>query len=178
MYRGSLPPMWQVSGSIVLPSRARAKSALAEAEARLAASRARLEDLRVQLRSVVEQRLALLAGIEQIEATYRDGLLPQGQLAVESAVARYAAGQGLQVGVLDAVVTQLDDQTDYLRLLATHAADRARLEEVSLEPPMGLESLLMHGRSGMSGGSSPPPASGAPSPMETATTSRSRTEMR
>lgn len=177
MYRGSLPPMWQVSGSIMLPSRARARSALAEAEARLAASRARLEDLRVQLRSVVEQRLALLAGIEQIEATYRDGLLPQGQIAVESAAAGYAAGQGLQVGVLDAVVTQLDDQTDYLRLLATHAADLARLEEVSLESPMALESLLMHGRSGMSGGSSPRPASGAP-PTETTTMSSSRTEMR
>lgn len=179
MYRGSLPPMWQVSGSIMLPSRARAKGALAEAEARLAASRARLEDLRVQLASVVEQRLALLAGIEQIEATYRDGLLPQGQLAVESAVARYAAGQGPQVGALEAVAASLDDRTDYLRLLATHATEHARLEEVSLEAPMGLESLLMHGRSGMPGGvpTTMPPGGAAP-PMATTTESSSRMEMR
>ena len=180
MYRGSLPPMWQVSGSVLLPPRARAKGALAEAEARLAASRARLQDLRVQLASVVEQRLALLAGIEQIEATYRDGLLPQGQLAVESAVARYAAGQVPQVGVLDAVATQLDDRTDYVRLLATHASEQARLEEASLEAPMGLESLLMHGRSGMAGGGgvpSPPPG-GAAASTGTTTVASPRMEMR
>ena len=178
MYRGSLPPMWQVGGSVMLPSRARAKSALAEAEARLAASRARLEDMRVQLASVVEQRLALLAGIEQIEATYRDGLLPQGQLAVESAVARYAAGQGPQVGALEAVAASLDDRTDYLRLLATHATEHARLEEASLEAPMGLESLLMQGQSGMTGGGPATPPSGATPPTGMTTLSSSRMEMR
>ena len=179
MYRGSLPPMWQVGASVMLPSRARVKGALAEAEARLAASKARQEDVRVRLRSVVEQRLALLDAAQQIEATYRDGLLPQGDLAVQSASATYAAGQGSQVAVLEAAAALLDDRTDYLRLLATHATERARLEEASLDAPMGLDSLLTHGRSTTPGGGmAPPPTGGGGSTMAGATTSGTRTEMR
>jgi cobalt-zinc-cadmium efflux system outer membrane protein len=152
MYRGSLPPMWQASVSISLPSRARVKGGLAEAQAHLAASKARLEEVRVRLRATVEQRLALLEAAQQIEATYRDGLLPQDDLAVQSATATYAAGQGSQLSVLASVAALLDDRTDHLRLLATHAAEAARLEEASLEEPMGIDSLLMHGRSSMPAG--------------------------
>ena len=175
MYRGSLPPMWQASVSVALPSRARVKGALAEAQAHLAASKARVEDVRVRLRATVEQRLALLDAAQQIEATYRDGLLPQGDLAVQSATASYAAGQGSQLTVLASVAALLDDRTDYLRLLATHAAEAARLDEASLEQPMGVDSLLMHGRSSM-------PAEGpmaAPGPSTPSrTTSTAQTGMR
>ncbi|PYQ02509.1 MAG: hypothetical protein DMF83_23395 [Acidobacteria bacterium] len=175
MYRGSLPPMWQASVSVALPSRARVNGALAEAQAHLAASKARVEDVRVRLRATVEQRLALLDAAQQIEATYRDGLLPQGDLAVQSATASYAAGQGSQLTVLASVAALLDDRTDYLRLLATHAAEAARLDEASLEQPMGVDSLLMHGRSSM-------PAEGpmaAPGPSTPSrTTSTAQTGMR
>ena len=175
MYRGSLPPMWQASVSVALPSRARVKGGLAEAQAHLAASKARLEDVRVRLRATVEQRLALLEAAQQIEATYRDGLLPQGDLAVQSATASYAAGQGSQLGVLASVAALLDDRTDYLRLLATHAAEAARLEEASLEEPMGIDSLLMHGRSSTpAGGSMAAPGPSTPS----RTTSTAQTGMR
>ena len=178
MYRGSLPPMWQIGASVILPSRARAQGALAEAEARLAASRARVEDVRLRLRAVVEQRLALLEAVTQIEATYRDGLLPQGDLAVQSATATYAAGQGSQVAVLEAAAALLDDRTDYLRLVATHATERARLEEASPEAPTGLDSLLMHGRSSMPGSGMAPPSGRGGSTMAGATASGARTEMR
>ena len=175
IYRGSLPPMWQASVSVALPSRARVKGGLAEAQAHLAASKARLEDVRVRLRATVEQRLALLDAAQQIEATYRDGLLPQGDLAVESATASYAAGQGSQLSVLASVAALLDDRTDYLRLLATHAAEAARLEEASLEQPIGIDSLLMHGRSSMPvGGSRAAPGPSTPS----RTTSTAQTGMR
>jgi outer membrane protein TolC len=175
MYRGSLPPMWQASVSVALPSRARAKGGLAEAQAHLEASKARLEDVRVRLRATVEQRLALLDAAQQIEATYRDGLLPQADLAVQSATASYAAGQGSQLSVLASVAALLDDRTDYLRLLATHAGEAARLEEASLEEPMGIDSLLMHGRSGMpAGGPMAAPGPSAPS----RTTSAAQTGMR
>jgi hypothetical protein len=63
--------------------------------------------------------------------------------------------------VLDAAAAVLEDRTDYLRVLAAHATEMARLEEASLEPPMGLDSLLMHGRRGTMGGSSRPGDGGA-----------------
>jgi outer membrane protein TolC len=145
--RGGLPPMWQAGASVMLPSRARARGALAEAEARLAADKAALDSVRLRLHSAVEQRLAFLAAAEEIEATYREGLLRQGDVAVESAAAAYAAGQGSQLGVLSAAAAVLEDRTDYLRVVAAHETERARLEEASLEPPAGIDSLLMHGRS-------------------------------
>lgn len=150
--RGGLPPMWQASASVMLPSRSRARGALAEAEARLAASKASLDDVRLRLRSAVEQRLALLAAAAAIEAIYRDGLLPQGEVGVQSATATYAAGQGSQIAVLEAAAAVIADRTDYLRVVATYASERARLEEGSLEPPMGIDFLLMHGRSATIGG--------------------------
>lgn len=149
--RGSLPPMWQVSASVMLPSRARARGAVAEAQARLAATRARVEDVRLRLRSAVEQRLALLDAAAAIEANYREGLLPLGEVAVQSATATYAAGQGSQIAVLDAAAAVLEDRTDYLRVVAAHAIELARLEEASLEPAMGIDSFLMHGRSSTMG---------------------------
>jgi cobalt-zinc-cadmium efflux system outer membrane protein len=178
MYRGSLPPMWQLGASVMLPSRARVRGALAEAEARLAASKAFQEDVRVRLRAVVEQRLALLEAAQQIEATYRDGLLPQGDLAVQSATATYAAGQGSQIAVLEAAAALLDDRTDYQRLLAAHAVERARLEEASLDGPLGLDSLLMHGRSTTPGGGMAPSSGTGGSIMAGAAGSGARMEMR
>lgn len=164
-YRGGLPPVWHVGASVMLPSRARVKAGLAEAEARLAASRARQEDVRVRLRAVVEQRLALLEAASQIEATYREGLLPQAELAVQSATATYAANRGSQIAVLEGTSALLDDRTDYARLLSAQATERARLEAASLDPPIGLESLLMHGRSTRAGGMAPPARGPAGSPM-------------
>jgi len=173
MYRGSLPPMWQASVSVALPSRARAKGALAEAQAQLEASRARLENTRIRLRATVEQRLALLEAVEQIESTYREGLLPQGDVALQSATASYAAGQGSQLTVLASVAALLDDRTDYLRLVATHAAEAARLEEASLEEPPGIDSLLAHGRSSMpAGGPMEPPGAGPSMPSRTTSTAQ------
>jgi outer membrane protein, heavy metal efflux system len=161
MYRGSLPLMWQVGGSISLPSKARARAALVEADALLSASRARLTDVRVRLRAAVEQRLALIDSAGEIAATYRDGLLPQLDLAVRAALGRYASGQATQAGVLEASAAIIEDRTDYLRILATRAAEQARLEEASLEDPVGIDSLLMHGRGAASGMGSMSPAAGA-----------------
>src|SRR5258706_599869 len=152
--RGGLPPMWQVSAKVMLPSRARARGAVAEAQARLAASNAHVQDVRLRLRSAVEHRLVLLDAALAIESTYREGLLPQGETAVQSATATYAAGQGSQIAVLDAAAAVLEDRTDYLRVVAAHATQMTRLEEASLEPPMAVDSLLMHGRGSSAGGGS------------------------
>lgn len=147
MNRGGLPPMWQAGVSLAFPSRGAARASVAESSARLTASRARLEGVRLRLRTAVEQRVAFLGAAEEIESTYRAGVLQQGQTTVESALARYRSGQGAQLSVLEAMVALVEDRTDYLRLQVSHAAERARLEEASLEPP-AMETLLAHGRAG------------------------------
>jgi outer membrane protein TolC len=174
-YRGSLDPMWRAGVALSLPSRSRARAALAEAEARLAASKARVEEVRLRLRSAVEQRLAMLAAAEEIEATYREGVLPQEQVSLDSALARYRTGQGAQLAVLETMVALLDDRTDYLRLLSAHAIEETRLEEASLEASSGLEGLLMHGRTGLGGSMGMDPKGMGAAPPGNAPTS---TEMR
>jgi outer membrane protein TolC len=144
--RGGLPPMWQAGATLMFPSKAKAQGALAEATARLAADRAALQAVRLKLRSAVEQRMAFLAAAEEIEAAFREGLLRQGEIVVQSARAGYAAGPGSQLGVLTAAAALIEDRIDYLRVIAAHETERARLEEASLQPPVGIESLLMHGR--------------------------------
>ena len=175
MFRGSLPPMWQAGASVALPSRSRARAAVTEAEAHLAASNSRVEDVRIRLQAAVEQRLAFIQAAQTIAATYRDGVLAQDDVAVQSARARYGAGQASQTSVLDAAAALIEDRTDYLRLLAAEAMEQARLEEASLEAPMGIDSLLMHGRSASAdgGGMAPPPAM---PPSRTTTTSSASPE--
>lgn len=173
-HRGGLDPMWKAGVSLALPSRSRARAALAEAEAHLAASKAGVEDVRLRLRSAVEQRLALLDAAEQIETTYRDGVLPQEQVSLESALVRYRTGQGPQLAVLEAMISLLDDQTDYLRLLTAHAIERTRIEEASLESSNALEGLLMHGRTGLGGPTGMDPREMQPSPTGATTSSEMR----
>jgi hypothetical protein len=87
-------------------------------------------------------------------------------VAVQSATATYASGQGSQAAVLGAASALLEDKTDYVRVVAIRAAEIARLEEASLEPPTGIDSLLMHGRSAMPGaGSMGAPPAGPPGTM-------------
>jgi hypothetical protein len=80
--------------------------------------------------------------------------------------------------VLTSVAALLDDRTDYLRVLATHAAEAARLEEASLEEPTGIDSLLMHGRTGMPAGGPMAPPGGGAVPTPSRTTSTAQTGMR
>ena len=47
--------------------------------------------------------------------------------------------------MLQTAAALLDDRTDYLRVIATYATERARLEEATLEPSTGMEPVLMHG---------------------------------
>lgn len=91
--------------------RARALSPGAQAERR---TRARLEQLRA---------------LERALAVYDDGLLPQGELALESAVGGYESGRLPLQALLEALLAQADDGRARLRLLAEHAARRAELEE-------------------------------------------------
>jgi outer membrane protein TolC len=145
--RGGLPPMWQASATLMFPSKAKANGAQAEASARLAADKAAFQAVTLRLRSAVERRMAFLAAAQEIEATYREGLLRQGEVVVQSARAGYAAGPGSQLGILAAAAALIEDRTDYLRVVAAHETERARLEEASLQPPAGIDTLLMHGRS-------------------------------
>jgi outer membrane protein TolC len=134
MNRGGLDPMWQAGLGITLPIyRKRLASGLAEADARARESQHRLESIRLQLRYRTQERLAQLRTADTVARLYGDGIIPQGQMSVEAAIANYQAGKVPFISVLEALSTLYGDRSTLLRVLAGRERIQASLEEASLE---------------------------------------------
>ncbi|PYQ23212.1 MAG: hypothetical protein DMF79_04325 [Acidobacteria bacterium] len=134
MNRGRLDPVWQAGIGITLPIyRRRLTSGLAEAQARSRESERRLESIRLQLRFRTRERLAQLRTAEALARLYTDGIIPQGQMSVEAAIANYQAGKVPFIAVLEALSTLYGDRSTLLRFLASQERIRASLDEASLD---------------------------------------------
>jgi outer membrane protein TolC len=162
MNRGGLDPMWQAGVGVTLPVwKKKNAAARVEVDARLRAIESRREALRLQLRFRNQERLARLAATERIARLYTDGIVPQAQMSVDSALAGYRAGRVPFVAVLEAQSSLYQDRVARLALLARHVQLRAALEEISLDdaPAMAVPSAAPAsagaGASGMSAASSP-----------------------
>jgi outer membrane protein TolC len=149
--RGGLDPMWQAGISVSLPvQRKRRSGAAAEAEALAGASARLVESVRLQLRFRTEERLAQLEATQKIAALYGQGIIPQGRMSVDAAVANYQSGKVPFVAVLEALTTLYSDRATHLALLASHERIRASLDEASLEET---SSMAAAGAPGMTRGS-------------------------
>lgn len=143
MNRGGLPLMWQAGVGVNLPVyRGRLRGALAEAEARLRESERLRDGVRARLEAVTRTRLARIRAAERLAVLYEQGIVPQDQMSVESAIASYRAGKVPFVSVLEALGTLYLDRSSHLRLLAAHASARASLDEAGIDagpdlPDMG-----------------------------------------
>ena len=134
MNRGGFDPLWQAGVSVMLPAnRKRRASAVVEAEAWVAAARARLSAVELTLRQRTQERLAQLDAARKITTLYRHGIVPQGRMSVEAAVASYQAGRMPFVSVLEALSTLYGDRVTLVRLLAGQSRIRASLDEASLD---------------------------------------------
>jgi cobalt-zinc-cadmium efflux system outer membrane protein len=134
MNRASLDPMWVAGVSLSFPvDRRRVRGALAESQARLAEAEQRVEALRQDLRQRTQTRLARLKNAERIASLYENGIIPQDQMSVESAVASYQAGKVPFLAVLEATGTLYADRENLLRTLADHESTKAALEAASLD---------------------------------------------
>jgi outer membrane protein TolC len=152
MNRGGLPPMWQAGIGISVPLyRKRLSAGLAEAEAQLRSSQSVIESVRLQLRFRTQERLTQLKTTERIAILYGEGIVPQGRMSVEAALANYQTGKVPFITVLEALTTLYADRGTHLRLLANHEQTLASLEEASLEPTAG----MVAGAGGMAGAGSP-----------------------
>jgi outer membrane protein TolC len=154
MERAGLDPMWQAGVGMSLPIyRQRLKSALAEAEARLRSDERRVASVELRLRARTQERLAELDALVRIADLYGNGIIPQGQMSFEAAVANYRTGKVPFIAVLETLTTLYGDRATYLRLLASHERTRASLEEASLEPRSdGMGAAAMAASGTVSGG--------------------------
>jgi outer membrane protein TolC len=152
MNRGGLDPMWQAGVGINLPlQRRRREAAVSEAEARLRAGEQRREAVKLELRYRTQERLLQLQAAERLALLYREGIIPQGQMSVEAAIASYQAGKVPFVAVLEALATLYGDRVRHLRIVAGHERVRTRLEEASLEEASDMPDVGGPGMASMPG---------------------------
>jgi outer membrane protein TolC len=143
MNRGGLDPMWQAGVSVTLPlNRKRRASGVAEAEQLLSAARSRREGVELQLRLRTEERLAQLAAAQKVALLYGEGIVPQGRMSVEAAIASYQAGRVPFITVLESLTTLYGDRVTLVRALAGQSRVRASLDEASLEATSDLSAVF------------------------------------
>lgn len=178
MFRGSLPPMWQVTVGGPVPLFAGSKQNRAAAESRAWGTAAQNQvaevDQLIRLRSK-ERETAFSAVLDNL-AIYRQGLLAQSKATAESTLIQYRVGKVTFASVLEANAGYLADQEDYLRSVADAYRILIAEAEISLAPtamPAGGGSgggmpgtggaSMQTGNESSSPGSSAPPVSGGSS---------------
>jgi cobalt-zinc-cadmium efflux system outer membrane protein len=135
MNRGGFEPMWQAGVGLSLPvRRGWRKAGVAEAAARVRAAEAQVRSVELELRLRTQERLVQIETARKLSTLYAEGIVPQGQMAVEAAVASYQAGKVPFLTVLEALATLYGDRSTQVRLRAGHARALASLEEASLQP--------------------------------------------
>jgi outer membrane protein, heavy metal efflux system len=134
MNRGGLDPMWQAAVSVTLPLRRKRRAgAVSEAEQLLRGAESRVAATEQQLRFRTRERLAQLEAAAKTAVLYEDGIVPQGRMSVEAALASYQSGRVPFLAVLEAMATLYGDRATLLRVQAGQGRIRAGLEEASLE---------------------------------------------
>ena len=138
MFRGALPPMWQVTvaGPVPVFSGGKWSHAVAESRALGSAAESEVRELSQLIRLRSEERARAFMAVEESLAVYEQGgLLLTSQASAESALIQYRAGKLGFAAVLEANAGYLADKEGALEALA----DAHRLviaeAEVSLAAP-------------------------------------------
>jgi outer membrane protein, heavy metal efflux system len=114
--------------SITLPNRGRRKAELAEAEANRDQANKQLEaEVQQRLAEVQDQYVVAQTSTEQLKI-YKDGLIPQSNVAFQSALASYQSNRQDFETLLSSFTDVLNLEIEYQRELAEHEVALARLE--------------------------------------------------
>jgi len=167
MNRGGLDPMWQAGLGVSWPlfSRGAVRAGAAAAAEEERAAERDVEAVRADLLLRTRQRFARLGALARGADLYGNGILSQGELALEAAQAQYRAGRAPLVSVLDAMSALVQDRATYLEQIAAHESLKARLWSFSLEPDEGGMPAAPSMGARPSMGAAPAPMGGAGGPM-------------
>ena len=134
-YMGSMPAMYEVRFDVTLPLR-RARRAAAVTEQSLKAEEARrtLDATARSIETRVQEDYQMAATALRLARLYRDTLLPQVRLALESSLASYQTGKVEFLSVLTNFASVLEHEMRYFDELATFHAAASRIEEMTGAP--------------------------------------------
>jgi outer membrane protein TolC len=132
---GSMPAMYEFRFDVTVPlQRARRAAAVREQSLRLEEARRTLDSTARTLEARVQDDYEMAATSARLAHLYRDTLLPQVRLALESSLSSYQTGNVEFLSVLTNFASVLDNEMRYFDELATFHAAASRIEEMTGAP--------------------------------------------
>jgi outer membrane protein TolC len=134
-YMGAMPSMYEFRFDVKVPlQRSRRAAAVGEQLSTLNAARSTFESTRLALQGRIQEDYAVVTTSHRLAELYRDTVLPQGRLALESSMASYQTGAIDFLSVLTNFGSVLEFEMNYFEELATFHSAVSRLEEMTARP--------------------------------------------
>ena len=134
-YMGRMPSMYEVRFDVKLPlQRARRTAAVAEQLSVVEQARSTYDSTRLGLQGRIQQDYQMASTSVRLARLYRDTVLPQARLALESSMASYQTGAVDFLSVLTNFGTVLEYEMTYFDELASYHGAVSRLEEMTGTP--------------------------------------------
>ena len=134
-YMGAMPPMYEFRFDVKVPlQRARRAGAVAEQLSTVEQARSAYDSTRLDLQGRVQEDYQMASTSIRLARLYRETVLPQARLALESSMSSYQTGAVDFLSVLTSFGTVLEyEMTDFEELASYHTAI-SRLEEMTGTP--------------------------------------------
>jgi cobalt-zinc-cadmium efflux system outer membrane protein len=134
-YMGAMPAMYEFRVDVKIPlQRARRNAAVAEQRSSAEEARQTYDADRLDLQGRIHADHRLASTSVRLAGLYRDTVLPQARLALESSMAGYQTGAVDFLSVLTNFGTVLQYEMSYFDELASYHAAVSRLEEMTGAP--------------------------------------------
>jgi outer membrane protein, heavy metal efflux system len=134
-YMGAMPPMYEVRFDVKVPlQRTRRAAAVAEQLSTVEQARSAYDTTRLNLQGRVQEDYQMASTSVRLARLYRDTLLPQARLALESSMTSYQTGAVDFLSVLTNFGSLLDHEMRYFDELASYHTAVSRLEEMTGTP--------------------------------------------
>jgi outer membrane protein TolC len=134
-YMGAMPPMYEFRFDVRVPlQRARRAAAVAERLSTVEEARSTYDSTRLDLQGRVQADYQMASTSARLARLYRDTVLPQARLALESSMASYQTGSVDFLSVLTNFGTVLEYEMTYFDELASYHLAVSRLEEMTGTP--------------------------------------------
>lgn len=132
---GRLPAMYEFRFDVTVPvQRTRRAAAVVEQRQLAEASRRTFQATRLMLQGRLEEEYQMASSTHRLAVLYRDTVLPQARLALESSLASYQTGGVDFLSVLTNFTAVLEYEMAYYDELASFHAAVSRLEEMAGQP--------------------------------------------
>jgi outer membrane protein, heavy metal efflux system len=134
-YMGAMPPMFEFRFDVKVPlQRDRRAAAVAEQLSTLEQARNAYDTTRLSLQSRVQEDYQIASTSVRLARLYRDTVLPQARLALESSMGSYQTGTVDFLSVLTNFGSVLEHEISYFEELASYHTAVSRLEEMTGTP--------------------------------------------